>query len=101
MATYILVTKLTPEALQNLDKIEDNGQRWKRAIEEKCPEVRFLSHYSVLGPYDFLSIYEAPNERVASRVSLISMSLGAQKAESWTAVPYHDFIMEIRDLMKK
>ena len=98
MSTYILVTKLSSESLGNLDGIEENGTKWKRTIEEKCPEVRFICHYSILGPYDFLSIFEAPNEQVASKVSLISMSFGAQKAESWIAIPYHDFIKQIRDL---
>ena len=98
MSTYILLTKLSPESLR-LDQIEENGKRWKKAVEEKCPEVKFIAHYSVLGPYDYISIYEAPNEFMASKVSLISMSQGAQKAESWTAIPYHDYIKEVRELL--
>jgi uncharacterized protein with GYD domain len=98
MSTYILLTKLSPESL-NLEQIEENGKKWKKEVEEKCPDVKFISHYSVLGPYDYISIYEAPNEYVASKVSLISMSLGAQKAESWTAIPYQEYIKEVRELL--
>ncbi len=101
METYILVTKLTSESLHDLNRIEENGRKWKKAIAEKCPEVKFLCHYSILGPYDFLSIYEEPNASVASKVSLISMSLGAQKAESWTAIPYHDFLLHTRELSQE
>lgn len=100
MATYILLTKLAPENMQDLSKIEDNGINWKHAVEEKCPGVNFLAHYSILGPYDFLSIFEAPNEQMASKVSMISMSLGAQKAESWTAIPYPEFIRNIHELLE-
>ncbi len=49
--------------------------------------------------YDFLSIYDAPDEKVASKVSLISMSLGAQKAETWTMLPYSDYIKEVHELL--
>ena len=57
-------------------------------MKEKCPEVNFLAHYALLGPYDFLDIYEAPNEDVAAKVSLISLKTGAAQAESWVAIPY-------------
>ena len=59
---------------------------------EKCPEVYFLAHYALLGPYDFLDIYEAPNEEIAAKVSLISLQNGAFQAESWSAIPYKRFV---------
>jgi len=98
MASYVLLTKLNPDSMKDLESIEENGKRWKAAVKEKCPEVKWLCHYSVLGPYDFISIYEAPDEEVASKVSLISMSLGATKAESWTAIPYNEFLKILRSL---
>jgi len=61
-------------------------------VKEKCPEVNFLAHYALLGPYDFLDIYEAPNEDVAAKVSLISLKTGAAQAESWVAIPYKRFV---------
>jgi len=61
-------------------------------VKEKCPEVNFLAHYALLGPYDFLDIYEAPNEEVAAKVSLISLKTGAAQAESWVAIPYKRFV---------
>lgn len=98
MATYVLLTKLNPEAMKDLSSIEKNGQRWKEEVKKQCPDVKWIAHYSILGPYDFISIYEAPSEEVASKVSMISMSLGATKAESWTALPYHQFIEIIRSI---
>lgn len=46
----------------------------------------------MLGPYDFLEIYEAPNEEVVARVSLVTLSQGASAAESWTLIPYDRFL---------
>jgi hypothetical protein len=61
-------------------------------VKEKCPKVNFLAHYALIGPYDFLNIYEAPNEEVAAKVSLISLQSGIFQAESWVAIPYKRFI---------
>ncbi|MCK4353081.1 GYD domain-containing protein [candidate division WOR-3 bacterium] len=92
MATFILMTKLSTEVSKRMKERAIIGEKWRKVVKEKCPEVKFISHYALLGPYDFLDIYEAPDEEVASKVSMISLSLGAVKAESWTAIPYKRFV---------
>lgn len=98
MPTYVLLTKLSVDSLNDLTEVEKNAHKWKKEVEKKCPNVKFISHYWLLGPYDFISIYEAPDEKEATRVSLISMSLGAQKAESWTALEYPKYLEQLREL---
>ena len=88
MATFILMTKLSPEIAGSFKNREEVGKRWKKAINEKCPEIKWIAHYFLLGPYDFMDIYEAPSEESAAKVSMITQTLGALKAESWTAIPY-------------
>ncbi len=92
MATYILMTKLSPAVTKRIRERAKIGEEWRKVVKEKCPDVKFIAHYALLAPYDFLDIYEAPNEEVAAKVSMISLSLGATKAESWTAIPYHRFV---------
>jgi uncharacterized protein with GYD domain len=92
MATYVLMTKLAPEITKDMRDREQIGRSWKQAIENKCPQVKFLSHYALLGPYDFMDIYEAPDEEEAAKVSMITLANGALKAESWTAIPYQRFV---------
>jgi len=92
MPTYILLTKLAPEVIGDTKHRQAIGRKWKKSIAEKCPNVHFLSHYALLGPYDFLDIYEAPDEEMAAKVSVITQQLGAVKAESWTAIEYNRFL---------
>ncbi len=88
MSTFILMTKLAPEAASRMNEREEMGQTWLKQVREKCPEVKFIAHYGLLGTYDFMAIYEAPDEEVAAKVSMISMANGAFIAESWQAIPY-------------
>ena len=88
MPTYILLTKLGPEVSKKVKDRATLGRAWLDQVRKKCPEVKFVDHYAVLGEYDFIDIYEAPDEETAAKVSLISMANGAQKAESWVALPY-------------
>lgn len=92
MHTFVLMTKLAPEMSKQVKDQERLGREWLDQVKEKCPEVKFLSHYALLGPYDYLDIYEAPDEETAAKVSLISLQSGAFLAESWVAIPYKRFV---------
>ncbi len=92
MPIYILVTRLGPDAMHDPRGRRAVGREWIKKVKKLSPEVRFLAHYAILGPYDFMDIYEAPDERVAHKVSLLSRSEGAATAESWQALPYEDYL---------
>jgi uncharacterized protein with GYD domain len=92
MKTFILLTKLAPEASKQMKDRAKLGRYWLEQVKEKCPEVKFIQHYALLGAYDFLDIYEAPDEETAAKVSMISLSNGAFEAQSLTAIPYKRFL---------
>ena len=92
MTTFVLMTKLAPEVTKQMKDRAQIGQKWMEDVKKKCPEAKFLTHYALLGPYDFLSIYEAPNEEVAAKVSMIGLANGALEAQSLTAIPYKRFL---------
>jgi uncharacterized protein with GYD domain len=98
MQTYILLTKLTPELTQRLKDRSAIGESWLELVKEKCPEIKFVSHYALLGQYDFLDIYEAPDVESAAKVSMISRANGAMRAESLPAIPYKDFLELVKVL---
>lgn len=92
MQTYILLTKLPPELASNIKERKQQGSNWLDQVKQKCPEVKFIAHYALLGQYDFMDIYEAPDEETAAKVSIISRAHGAFFAESMPAIPYKRFI---------
>ncbi len=94
MATFILLTKLSSDNLSSFRKRKTVGRKWLETVKADCPEVKWLDHYALLGPFDFMDIYEAPSPEVAAKVSMITMSRGAVKAETWAALPYKKY-MEI------
>ena len=92
MQTYILLTKLAPDITRHMKERDKIGKTWMDQVREKCPEVKFVAHYALLGQYDFLDIYEAPDEEVAAKVSMISQANGALHAQSLIAIPYKRFV---------
>ena len=96
MPIYILATKLqSPEIVA---KRKETGEKWLKVMKEKLPDVKWIAHYAILGPYDFLDIFEAKNEHEAAKVSLLSRARGAIFAESWTAIPYKEYLSLVEEL---
>lgn len=98
MPRYILLTKLSPASIGDSISRESIGRDWFETVKIKCPEVHWVDHYALLGPYDFMDIYDAPNEEVAAKVSMITMSKGAVKAESMLAIPYKRYLEIMKEL---
>jgi uncharacterized protein with GYD domain len=92
MQTYMLFTKLSTDLSYELKNRERQGRAWMEQVKDKCPEVKFLAHYAILGEYDFIDIYEAPDPETAAKVSIISQAHGAMHSKSLLAIPYKRFL---------
>lgn len=98
MPTFVLMTRLAPDAMADARGRRAMGKEWIQRVHKVCPEVNFRAHYALLGPYDFMDIYEAPDMSTAQRVSLISRAEGAVSAESWPAEPYDSFLKILEEV---
>ena len=98
MATFVLMTKLAPDLQKQMKDREGMGKQFLALVAKKCPSVRWVAHYALLGPYDFMDIFEARDEQEAAKVSMISQTLGATSAESWTAIPYSRFLELVKEI---
>lgn len=73
MAVYIMLTTLTDEGRRT---IKSNPQRIKEVNKEvEAMGVKILAQYALLGPYDFINVLEAKDNKAIAKVSL---ELGAR-----------------------
>lgn len=90
MPTFILLSTLSP---QGAGTIKTNPQRLRevnREIEQMG--ARVVQQWAVLGPYDFVNIVEAPDERVIARVSVELAARGTMHLQTLTAIPVDEFL---------
>ncbi|RME44528.1 MAG: GYD domain-containing protein [Chloroflexi bacterium] len=91
MPTYILLSSLTDEGAKTIKR---NPARIKEVNQEleKDFGITVKEQFAVLGPYDFVSVVEAPDNQTIARVSAELASRGSIKIQTLTAIPIDDFI---------
>jgi uncharacterized protein with GYD domain len=90
LPTYILVSKLTPEGRRTILEKPERIKEVNKEIEAFGAKV--LQQYSLLGPYDFINVLEAPNNDIINKVSIILGSRGTIEIMSMPAMKIDDFI---------
>ena len=91
MATYVMLTRLTPESVKSPADLKKLEKMVNERIRAECPQAKWVANYAILGPYDYLDIFEAPNEETAAKVVMIVRSFGHATTETWTALPWERF----------
>ena len=84
MATYIMLTTLTDEGRKTL---KENPKRLKEVNKEvEAMGVKILAQYALLGPYDFINILEAPDNKAVSKVAIELGSRGTLQTMTMAAM---------------
>jgi uncharacterized protein with GYD domain len=93
MATYIMLSTLTPEGVQT---VKNNPTRIKEVNKEiEQIGARVVAQWAVLGQFDFVNVVEAPDEKTMAKVSLELGSRGTASYQSLAAIPIDEFISSL------
>jgi uncharacterized protein with GYD domain len=91
MSTYVMLTTLMPEAVKSPGDLKGLEKKVTERIRKELPQVKWTGNFAILGPCDYLDIFEAPDEEEAAKVSLIVRSFGHARTEIWTAIKWERF----------
>jgi uncharacterized protein with GYD domain len=100
MATFIMLTRLAHGAIRSPEELEKLEKEVMKRIEEGLGggQVKWLANYAVLGPYDYLDIFEVPDIEAAMKVSAIVRTRGHAHTEVWAATEWKRFKEIVRGL---
>jgi len=84
MAVYVMLTSLTDEGRKT---IKGNPKRIQEVNKEvEAMGVKILSQYALLGPYDFINIIDAPDNKAISKIALELGSRGTLQTLTMAAM---------------
>ncbi len=88
------VGRETPEGMKTL---RNNPNRIKEVNQEvEQFGARVLSQYALLGPYDFITVLEAPDAQTVSKVSVELASRATASYETLTAISVDEFTSRLQ-----
>ena len=94
MPTYVLLSTITSRGAKTLKIKPQRITAVDKEVEKMGGKI--LSQYAVLGPYDFVTILEAPDNETMARISLEIGARGSVRILTLAATPVNAFIAGIK-----
>jgi len=85
MPTYVMLTNLTAEGIRTLKNHPGRVAEVNQEVEQIGAKVQ--AQYATLGPYDFVTIVEAPDDKTMAKVSVELGSRGTMTSQTLAAMP--------------
>ena len=96
MAYYLMLTKLTDKGRRTLKENPDRVLEVNKEVEKMAPNTKVISQYWLLGPYDFATILEVPDNWHMSDIAMDIGSRGTVETLTMPAQRTEDFVSFIK-----
>jgi uncharacterized protein with GYD domain len=97
MPTYVMLANWTDQGARQVKESPKRVEAAKKALLEMGGEFRSL--YMTMGDYDLIVIYEAPDDAVSARFTLLLGEMGSVRTRTLKAFPeaaYREIINSLR-----
>ncbi len=95
MTTFLMLSTIGPDGAATLRENPDRLNAVNAEVE--AMGVRVKAQWALLGPYDFCTVLEAPDEGTIARVALILGARGTLKTLTLAAIPIDEYIEKVRE----
>ena len=90
MAIYVMLTTLTDQGRKTIKESPSRIREVSKEVEAMGAKI--LAQYAVLGPYDFINILEAPDNKAIAKIALELSARGTVQTMTMAAMTLDEFI---------
>ena len=92
MATYIILSKLGPNAFDTPDGLKHLAKLVRERLAKECPKANWVQSYGCMGSYDVVDIVESEDPQQIEKAVMIIRAFGHSTTETLLATPWEDFL---------
>lgn len=92
MPQYIMLTKLTERGRKTVRDHPERVEEVNREVERMVQGVRIIHQWFLLGPYDFATVIQAPDNWSASFIAMEMGSRGTVETVTMPAMGIESFV---------
>jgi uncharacterized protein with GYD domain len=92
MATYIILSRLSPGAFDNPKDFKKLADNVAAKIRKECKGVVWKQSYATMGRFDVVDIVQASDPQEVERAAMIIRAYGHATTETLPATPWNDFL---------
>lgn len=92
MATYIILSRFSPEAFEDPRDFKDLADEVSTKIRKQCPGVVWKSSFATLGRFDVVDVVEAQDPKQLEKAAMLIRAYGHSTTETLLATPWKEFL---------
>ena len=92
MATYIILSRFSPEAIGDPKHFRNLADAVAAKIRQQCPDVTWKGSFATLGRFDVVDFVEADDPKQIEKAAMIIRAYGHSTTETLVATPWKEFL---------
>lgn len=92
MATYIILSRFSPEAFQDPRDFKKLAAAVSSKIKSDCPGVVWKASYATMGRFDVIDIVESNDPKQVERAAMVIHAYGHSTTETLPATEWDEFL---------
>jgi uncharacterized protein with GYD domain len=92
MATYVILSRFSPEAFGDPKDFKKLAEVVSAKINSECRGGRWKNSFATLGRFDVVDIVEAKDPKEIEKAAIIIRAYGHSTTETLVATPWKEFL---------
>ena len=92
MQTYIILSRLSPEAIQEPGEFKQLAATVSEKLKKECPKVEWKHSFVTLGRFDIVDVVESDDLQQIEKAAMIIRANGHSTTETFVATPWKQFL---------
>lgn len=95
MATYIILSRVSPQAFSKPEEFKQLAATVSEKIKSDCPGVTWKHSFATMGRFDVIDIIEADDPKQVEKAAMIIRAYGHSSTETLLATPWKEFLIAL------